>query len=175
METLILTQGYLPHRIVDWKKAVTLLFDQKVEVVQEYEQEIRSPSIALKMPAVVRLLHGVRHHVKGVKFSRVNVLARDGFTCQYCGVRAHARELTFDHVVPRAQGGRTTWENIATACTRCNEKKGPRTPEQAGMKLRSVPSRPRHVPLIHLHTKLGFRVPDAWKDWVWWKSEPTSE
>lgn len=165
--TLVLTQGYVPHRIVSWQRAVTMLFDDKVEVVQAYDDQlIRSPSLTIEMPAVVRLLGGVRHRQKGVKFSRNNVLARDGWQCQYCGRRAPPEELTFDHVVPRAQGGRTYWENIVTACLACNGQKGARTPTEARMALRQRPHRPRDLPLLHLHVRLGWRVPDAWKSWI---------
>jgi 5-methylcytosine-specific restriction endonuclease McrA len=170
--TLVLTQGYVPHRIVSWQKAVTMLFDDKVEVVQAYDDQlIRSPSLTIEMPAVVRLLKGVRQRQKGVKFSRSNVLARDAWQCQYCGDKAPLKELTFDHVIPRAQGGRTFWENIVTACIRCNEKKGARTPAEARMTLRQKPHRPRELPLLHLHLQLGWRVPDAWKSWVWTENE----
>lgn len=166
--TLVLTQGYVPHRIVTWQKAVTLLFDDKVEVVQSYDDRpIRSPSLTIPMPAVVRLLQNVRVRQRGVKFSRSNVLARDGWQCQYCGDKAPLKELTFDHVIPRAQGGRTFWENIVTACVRCNERKGARTPAEARMPLRKKPHRPPALPLLHLHVQLGMRVPDAWKSWVW--------
>jgi 5-methylcytosine-specific restriction endonuclease McrA len=115
----------------------------------------------------------VRAPKKGAKFSRANVLARDAYTCQYCGRTAASRELTFDHVLPRAQGGRTTWENIVAACARCNEKKGCRTPAQAGMTLRRKPYRPRDLPILHVHAELGSGIPDPWKSWVW-THEPMS-
>ncbi len=101
METLILTQGYLPHRIVGWQKAITMLVIGKVEVVETYDEVIRSVSLSLRMPAVVRLTRRVRHHDPKVRFSRINVLTRDGFRCQYCGETRLARDLTLDHVVPR--------------------------------------------------------------------------
>ncbi|MCZ2109143.1 MAG: hypothetical protein LC118_06205 [Dehalococcoidia bacterium] len=84
--TLVLDQGYQPHRIVSWQRAVHMIFDGKVEVVSEYDDEIRSISITIKMPAVVRLLSRVRGRKQMVKFSRINVATRDGFTCQYCGI-----------------------------------------------------------------------------------------
>lgn len=172
METLVLTRTYEPHRVVPWQRAIVMWFDGKVEVLSEYDEDIRSVSLTIKMPAVVRLVSGVRHPRRGVKFSRANVLARDLFTCQYCGRKAHARDLTFDHVVPRAQGGRTTWENIVTACARCNARKGGRTPEQAKMKLAKAPVRPRELPLVFLKLDLGRGgVPEAWKSWMWWQSE----
>lgn len=170
METLVLTNTYEPHRVVPWQKAITMFFDGKVEVLSEYDEDIRSVSITIKMPAVVRLVRAVRRARRGVRFSRANVLARDGFECQYCGARATSRELTFDHVVPRSQGGNTTWDNIVTACGRCNTRKGGRTPHQAGMSLRKAPARPKDLPTLFY--KLELRgVPEAWKSWVWWQSD----
>lgn len=171
MQTLVLTHTYQPHRVVSWQKAITMLFDGKVEVLSEYDEDIRSVSITVKMPAVVRLVRHVRHAKRGVKFSRANVLARDGFACQYCGRKAAPRELTFDHVVPRSQGGRTSWENIVTACARCNTRKGGRTPEQAGMMLRKAPARPKELPMLVVRFDVGRSVPEAWKSWMWWQSE----
>jgi 5-methylcytosine-specific restriction endonuclease McrA len=164
--TLMLTQSYVPHRIVTWQRAVTMFFDDKVEVLADYGLPLRSPSITIMMPAVVRMLHPLRARRKGVKFSRVNVLCRDGYVCQYCGRSASPRELTFDHVVPRAQGGRTHWENIVTACVRCNSNKGARTPAEARMPLRKPPYRPRELPIAGPQLHLGRGVPDVWKDWI---------
>ncbi len=171
METLILTQGYLPHRIVDWRKAVTMLVIGKVEVVETYDEVIRSVSVSLRMPAVVRLVRSIRYRDPKVRFSRINVLTRDGFRCQYCGTKLPARDLTFDHVVPRSQGGKTSWTNIVTACRRCNADKGNRTPDQAGMKLLSTPVRPKALPLGASRLSTGADLPDAWKSWVWWVNE----
>ncbi len=172
METLVLTHHYQPHRVVPWQKAITMLFDGKVEVLSEYDEDIRSVSLTIKMPAVVRLVRALRGvQRRGVKFSRANVLARDAFACQYCGRKAPPRELTFDHVVPRSQGGRTTWENIVTACRRCNGKKGGRTPDQAKMALMRAPICPKTLPLMHVRFELGRGIPEAWKSWMWWQSE----
>ena len=87
---------------------------------------------------------------RGVKFSRNNVFARDDFRCQYCGARKSARELNYDHVVPRVQGGKTVWENIVASCYDCNGMKRGRTPEQAGMKLLRAPVKPRSLPMTTL-------------------------
>jgi 5-methylcytosine-specific restriction endonuclease McrA len=170
METLILTQGYLPHRIVGWQKAITMLVIGKVEVVETYDEVIRSVSLSLRMPAVVRLTRKVRHHDPKVRFSRINVLTRDGFRCQYCGVKQLARDLTLDHVVPRSQGGAATWTNIVAACRACNGKKANRTPEQAGMKLLSRPVRPKTLPNATWRARDGGALPTAWKPWVLWTS-----
>lgn len=165
--TLVLDQGYQPHRIVSWKRAVIMLFEGKVEVVEEYNEEIRSVSITIKMPAVVRLLNRVRGKKQAVKFSRMNVATRDDFKCQYCGDRLPLSKLTYDHVKPRAHGGRTVWENIVMACYSCNEHKRDRTPEQAGMKLRKAPVKPAWLPAVTLRFDTS-SIPDAWASWVYW-------
>ncbi len=166
--TLMLTPWYLPHKVVTWKDAVTMLFLGKVEVIVSYDEELRSPSITLKTPAVVRLKDGagrnkLGHRREGVKFSRINVYLRDEFTCQYCRVKFPMAKLTYDHVVPRAQGGRTVWENIVTACYECNSKKGNRTPHAAKMPLNKEPRRPKSLP--HHPLMLDIKtVPSEWQD-----------
>jgi len=165
--TLVLDQGYQPHRIVSWQRAVTMLFDGKVEVVEEYDDDIRSISITIKMPAVVRLLHRIRGKKQAVKFSRINVATRDAFTCQYCATKHPLSKLTYDHVVPRAQGGLTRWENIVMACYGCNETKRDRTPEQAGMKLLKKPVKPAYLPVVTMKFSTG-DIPSAWASWMYW-------
>ena len=173
METLVLSAWYEPVARISWQRAVTLLFAGKVEVVDEYEdREVRSVTLAIKMPSVVRFLRGLRAKKKGVKFSRENVYARDTGRCQYCGEKVSRPEATYDHVVPRAQGGRTSWENVATACAPCNLKKGGRTPRQAGMHIEREPIRPtswqlqdhgKSFPPNYLH--------QSWRDYLYWDVE----
>src|SRR5688572_30990497 len=152
--TLLLSQGYEPIKVISWQRAITLLFLGKVEVLEEYDHNVRSVSIVIKIPAVVRLLRAFRRHAKPVKFSRVNIYARDHYRCQYCGRRASISELTYDHVTPRSQGGRTEWTNIVTACHDCNRRKGGRTPSQAGMRLLHEPQQPRWVPAVTIRVSL---------------------
>jgi len=164
-QTLLLSSGYEPLTTIPWQRAISLLTLGKVEVVEEYEKQIRSVSVTLKMPAVVRLVNMFRREKQRIKFSRVNVLARDRWTCQYCGKKFPDRELTYDHVVPRSQGGKTCWENIVTACQDCNAKKGDRTPAQARMQLKSLPVRPAWVPILTVRFERG-RVPKTWESWT---------
>ena len=167
MQTLVLDQGYQPHPVVSWQRAVTMLFDGKVEVVEEYGEDIRSVTITIKMPAVVRLLRAVRSR-RCVKFSRMNVATRDAFRCQYCGEHLPLSRLTYDHVVPRYQGGKTKWENIVMACRGCNATKANRTPAQARMRLLKEPSRPRWLPLVAFRIDPNCTVPDLWANWLYW-------
>jgi 5-methylcytosine-specific restriction endonuclease McrA len=168
--TLLLSQGYEPIKVISWQRAITLLTLGKVEVIEEYNDEIRAVSLVIKIPAVVRLLRAFRRHAKPVKFSRINIYARDGYKCQYCGTKCAISELTYDHVVPRAKGGRTTWENIVTCCYACNYQKGNRTPAEAKMSLRSTPARPEWVPAVTIRVSTR-SVPDAWRDYVYWTGE----
>jgi 5-methylcytosine-specific restriction endonuclease McrA len=168
--TLLLTQGYEPVRVISWQRAISLLTVGKVEVLEEYDGVVRSSTVALRIPSVVRLHRGFRRFRKPTRFSRVNIYARDDYACQYCGAHKRAVELTFDHVVPRSQGGKTTWTNIVTACQRCNLDKGARTPAQAGMVLRRPPFQPRDVPAVTVEVSAR-SVPDAWRDYLYWTGE----
>jgi len=168
--TLVLSQGFEPVRIVPWQRAITLLFLGKVELVEEYDRDIKATSIVIKIPAVVRLLGAFRRHKKPVKFSRINIYGRDNYSCQYCGVKKRLFELTYDHVLPRTQGGKTTWTNIVSCCSDCNRKKGGRTPEQAGMKLLKAPIQPAATPVLVLALNRE-SVPDAWRDYLYWTGE----
>jgi len=169
-QTLMLSQGYEPIKVVSWQRALTLLFLGKVEVIEEYDQDIRSTSLVIKMPAVVRLLRAFKRRKKPIKFSRVNICARDKYRCQYCGTKLDIEKSTYDHVVPRSQGGRTEWTNIVISCSPCNLKKGGRTPSQARMKLRTQPIRPTWVPVMVLRLSRE-NAPDAWRDYLYWTSE----
>jgi len=104
-QTLLLNQGFEPIKVISWQRAITLLFLGKVEVLEEYDHNIRSVTMIIKIPAVVRLLRAFRRHARPVKFSRVNIYARDNYRCQYCGKKAPISDLTYDHVLPRSQGG----------------------------------------------------------------------
>jgi 5-methylcytosine-specific restriction endonuclease McrA len=162
--TLLLTPWMAPHRIVPWQESIHMLYSGKIEVLSEYEEEVSSPSVTIKIPAVARLKNTeLRHFKKGVKFSRINVMTRDNFVCQYCGTRKMMRDLNYDHVVPRRLGGKTVWDNIVTSCYPCNDRKGGRTPEQAGMKLLKRPARPKTLPMTAPLMNMT-KVPDEWID-----------
>ncbi|WP_044241901.1 HNH endonuclease [Chondromyces apiculatus] len=160
--TLMLTPWMVPHQIIPWQDAVTLSFLGKVDVLETYDDEIRSPSLTIRAPAVVRLKRTPGHIKRGVKFSRRNVFVRDDFRCQYCGARKSAHELNYDHVIPRVQGGKTVWENIVTSCYGCNGQKRGRTPEQAGMKLLRLPVKPKWLPQVPVVQLGQRRIPEVW-------------
>lgn len=167
-KTLVLNVGYDPVRVVPWTAAVTMVWLEKADVVSEYDCVIRSQTIEIGMPAVLRLRKRQRK-TGTVRFKRRYVFARDKWTCQYCGQRLPAEDLTYDHVVPRARGGLTRWENIATSCSPCNHRKGDRTPREAGMRLIKVPKKPRWMPsVIARALEAGEDVPAQWIQWVQW-------
>ena len=161
---LLLNATYEPLHILSWKRVIRLLTAGKVEVVEESDREIRSLSVVIRLPSVVRLLRYVHYREPRPKLSRVNVSLRDEFQCQYCGQTYESRALNLDHVLPRAQGGHTTWENVVTCCVPCNTRKGARTPEQARMRLLRQP--PRHDRLDSLVITFGAHLPLGWRNYM---------
>lgn len=160
----MLNASFEPIHIVTWQRAIQLLFQGKVEVIEESEHEVRTVRFTIKVPAVLRLLQYVplRRKKELVRFSRINIFLRDQHICQYCGEYFSRVHLTLDHVIPIVQGGRKCWENIVTACKPCNQQKGGRTPMQAGMQLVRKPKQPNWLPSASL--QLGIvRTPERWK------------
>ncbi|WP_417720028.1 HNH endonuclease [Salipiger sp.] len=160
--------SYYPLSLWPWQEAVKAAFLDRVDIIAEYEEVVRSPSMTLKIPSVVVLKDYVRPR-KRVAFTRFNLFLRDEFRCQYCGSKG---DLTFDHVVPRASGGITSWENVVAACAPCNLRKGSKSLRQASMSLRKTPRQPgaselmntgRKFPPNHLH--------DSWIDYLYWDAE----
>ncbi len=177
MDTLVLSHAYVPVARVAWQRAVTLLWEGKVEVIEEYENRfVRSVTLEFKVPSVIRFLRKIRDRKRAVKFSRENVYARDKGSCQYCSSRVPRAEATYDHVTPRSQGGQTTWENVVIACTPCNQRKGGRTPEQAGMHLRVQPVKPKSLPdTLRLTFLFDKNAPPSWRQffasYAYWNTE----
>lgn len=147
-KTLLLTPYFLPIKILRWEDAIKMRYEGTADVVVEYDEVVSSPSVRWQIPAVIRLRRMPKPNRRGVKFSRANVYQRDAYTCQYCGHRKPERELSFDHVVPRASGGRTVWENIVTACRPCNTRKANSTCDESGMWPIRQPRRPLSLPLM---------------------------
>lgn len=166
-QTLLLNVTYEPIKIISWQRAMTLFYQNKVEILRTHDREARSVKFSFKLPAVVRLLWyaKIRQQSDFVPFTRSNIYARDEYTCQYCYEQFPDDDLTFDHVIPSSQGGTKVWENIVTCCVQCNRKKGGNTPQEAGMTLLKQPKRPSSQ-FIKLSLG-GRRVPEAWKDFYW--------
>jgi 5-methylcytosine-specific restriction endonuclease McrA len=146
-KVLILNQNYEPMSIINVRKAIVLLYLGKAELIEANDSlRVRSVSVTMPFPSIVRLGVYIRVPYKKIILSRKNILRRDAHKCQYCG--RSDLTLTVDHVIPISRGGEDTWENLVCACVTCNNKKGDRTPEEALMPLRRKPMRPNHVTFI---------------------------
>lgn len=176
---LVLNRHYQPIHVTSVRRAFVLLYMDVARVIDDQhrifdfaswaalgaacddEDVVRTASRVLRVPRVILLQLYDRIPTSRVRFSRLNIYARDDNTCQYCNQKLPRASLNLDHVLPRAQGGRTTWENVVCCCVPCNLKKGARTPAQAGMLLRRPPERPKWTPV--------FRAPNgkvAHREWL---------
>ena len=160
--------SYYPLSLWAWQDSVKAVFLERVNILSHYDKVIRSPSFEMQLPSVVCL----KSYVKTANypaFTRFNVFLRDRFRCQYCG---SPDDLTFDHVVPRARGGQTTWENVVTACSPCNLRKGAKSVREAHMHLAQEPFMPS---VQQLHTNGRLFPPnylhESWMDYLYWDSE----
>ena len=162
--------SYFPLSLWSWQDSLKAVFLDRVEVVAEYDRVVRSASFEMRLPSVVSLKQFISH-ARSPAFTRFNVFLRDRFACQYCGSTVR-EQLTFDHVIPRSKGGRTTWENIVAACSPCNIRKGGRMPREAKMHPARTPARPtmyelndrgRSFPPHYLH--------ESWQDYLYWDTE----
>ena len=142
---LVLNGNFEPLNICSIQRGMTLIFLNKAEVLRYSDARVRSAEDSFAIPSVLRLHEVVRRPMPELKISRKSVLARDGYTCVYCGSR---ETLTIDHVFPRHRGGENTWENVVCSCLKCNNKKGNRTPSECGMRLPHPPRKPRYIPYI---------------------------
>lgn len=160
---LVLNATYEPLSVVPLRRAVLLLLKEKAEIVEAAQAWLRSERSQLPVPLVIRLVCYVRLPRRlSLPISRRTVLARDHYTCQYCGEQPGRTQLTIDHVIPRSRGGETCWENVVTACGPCNRRKGSRTPDEAHMPVRHTPRRPRYLALTVLEGGPGHDVWDKY-------------
>jgi len=195
---LVLNKFFMAVHVISARRAFCLLFKDLAEVVtiddgqyasfdfaswrevsearlhfkEPDDEYVRTVHFELQVPRIIRLLAYDRLPRQKIKFNRRNIFARDGNRCQYCGRRFATSELSLDHVVPRIQGGRASWENIVCACLRCNVRKGGRTPAQAGIRLIREPVEPKTSPALRL--KLSHRKYRSWKaflDAAYWSVE----
>jgi 5-methylcytosine-specific restriction endonuclease McrA len=166
---LVLNSSYEPIKIVNWKRAILLFLADKIEVLDCHPNAvIHSVMESYSLPSVVRIRSFVRLRRRSrahYSFSRQHIFMRDEYQCQYCLHTFSPRDLTLDHVMPVTRGGQKTWENLVCCCVGCNQKKGSKTPEEAGMNLMKVPRKPRH-PLIPELLHLRKRLPDSWRPYI---------
>ena len=162
MKTLKLDSTYRPIGVIDCVEALVMCIVGKATAVEEYEEQISSPSVTFNLPSVIVLKTVVKFINRGVTASRKNIFWRDNGQCQYCGIIEPPKDMTIDHIVPRSRGGENTWTNLVTCCKKCNQKKGNRTPEEAGMKLRKKPVKPRTSLLRYTN-----EIVPIWNIYLW--------
>ncbi len=178
---LVLNKSYFPIHITTLRRAFCMLYQGIAKAIDDeyktfdfhswselsvaaHDETIGLVGRVMRVPRVIVLATYDHLPKRSVKFSRLNILLRDKHTCQYCSKRLSRTGLNLDHVIPRAQGGLTTWENVVTSCHECNRKKGGRTPQEAGMKLIHKPFRPASVPFVEIsHHSVRY---DAWKPFI---------
>ncbi len=160
--------SYYPLSLWPWQDAVKAAWLDRVDIVAEYDDVARSPSMEIRIPSVVVLKDFVKPQRK-VAFTRFNLFLRDEFACQYCGATG---DLTFDHVVPRASGGVTSWENVVAACSKCNLSKGSKSLKRSGLSLRKPPRQPAAEQLRNMGRKFPPNwLHDSWLDFLYWDAE----
>lgn len=140
--TLVLNADYSPIGICGFQKAFLLTYLEKAEILAKDEQPLRTVNKEFVLPSVIKLKEYANIPYKGVVLSRQNIFKRDDFTCQYCGKH---KDLTLDHLIPRSKGGKSNWDNLVTACKRCNALKGHASPQACGLKLARQPFKPSYV------------------------------
>jgi len=173
---LVLNRSYLPIHVTTVRRAFSLIYQESAVAVNgQYEtfdfeawccvdtggeEGVGTTAGRIPVPRVIVLRSYDRVPRRHVRYSRLNIFARDDYTCQYCGSRPHRSGLNLDHVIPRALGGRTTWENVVCCCIECNRRKGGRTPAQARLLLNRRPAKPRWTPML---THIGSRI--RYEEW----------
>lgn len=169
--------SYVPLSLWPWQEVVKAVFLDRVNIVATYDVGVRSPGTFFPLPSVVSLKRYQPPGRRAAAFTRFNVFLRDLFECQYCGRRMPTADLTFDHVVPRCRGGRTNWENVATACVRCNHAKGRfLVSEIPGLRLRRKPVEPTQFQLQNHARRFPPRnLHETWRDYVYWSQAMDSE
>jgi len=160
--------SYYPLSLWSWQDAIKAVFLDRVNIVSEYELAVRSPSFEMRLPSVVSLKTYIKPS-RHPAFTRFNVFLRDRFECQYCGTR---EDLTFDHLVPKSRGGQTKWDNVVTACARCNLRKGNKGCREIGLWPRQIPFMPT-VSDLHRNGRLfpPNYLHDSWMDYLYWDVE----
>ena len=160
-KVLVLNASYEPLNITSWRRAIVLLLKGKAERLEHNGRVIYAD---FPLPTVIRLRHYITVPYKEIPLTRKNILHRDGHSCQYCGYTGE--DLTLDHVIPRSRGGGDTWDNMVTACVRCNVRKGNRTPDEADMPLYIPPRRPYSSLYFEVAKHLKNGTHEEWKKYV---------
>lgn len=166
LPVLVLNASYEAINVCNLRRALKMVFKGTAMTEEVSESVVRSPSAIVEVPHVIRLVNYVHVPRSVVKFSRKNVLARDQHTCQYCHREYTASLLTLDHVIPISKGGKTTWENVVTACKRCNNRKGSQMLQDTNLKLKRIPKTPSILTYLQLNRHFRGYHP-SWKKYLY--------
>lgn len=170
-DTLVLNSNYMPLNTINWKIAIALVYKGTCRVEAEYEDwVVHSANESWNVPSVI-VTNEIKKFRPDVAFSRKNVYIRDRFRCQYCTKKFSRKFLTFDHVIPKSRGGKTTWENIVTCCQKCNAKKADKTPAEARFKLMKEPVKPPHIHFVMYKVSKNRDRLEQWKDFIFWHAD----
>ena len=162
---LVLNRSYEPLHICSGRRAITMILCGRAEAVEENGLRVRSYTLSLLLPSVIRLQRYIHLPRRGeVAFSKRNVSRRDNHTCQYCG--RQGKGLTIDHVIPRSRGGDTSWENVVAACQSCNSRKGNRTPAESGFRLIRRPHRPYFLFHQYVASTVQASTLESWEKYI---------
>jgi len=160
-KVLVLNQDYRALTICSVQRAFLLTYLKKSELIESFDKQfLRTVTRSYHVPSIIRLYRYVNLPYKGVMLSRQNIYRRDGHKCQYCGSRSN---LTLDHVIPLSKSGNTSWENLVTACKKCNAKKGDFTPKESGMNLLQKPYKPSYIMFLKNYTGT---IDERWKSYL---------
>lgn len=152
---LVLNSTYEPINLCNVKRAVVLVFKGTAIVLEKNHHKIHTTKISIDVPSVIKLRSFIKIPFKKVELTRKNILIRDKYICQYCGLDFPPNELTIDHIIPKAKGGLTRWDNVVACCKQCNNKKGKMTSWEAGMTLIRKPSAPNYIYFLHIIRHIG--------------------
>jgi 5-methylcytosine-specific restriction endonuclease McrA len=161
---LVLNQNYEPLNVCNMRRAMGLVFHEKAEILEVYQQPLATATRSFDAPSVIRLIYMIKRPRPRVKLTRREVFIRDDYTCQYCGIRTG--DLTIDHIIPRSRGGQHTWENLVSACKPCNHRKGGKTLVESRMRLRTEPHEPRAGLYYTIQRRLNATVHDNWGKFI---------
>ena len=165
-KVLVLNQSYEPLMVIGAKRAIILLLSDKSECIANYSDIIRSQSLSINLPSVIRINKYIHFFRNEVILNRINILKRDNFICQYCSKKSNS--MTIDHIIPKNKGGRDHWDNLVAACSKCNTKKGNNLLESIEMKLLKNPKKPNYLFYFKQYINVGAQ--DSWKEYLYMKN-----
>jgi 5-methylcytosine-specific restriction endonuclease McrA len=164
IKTLKLDSSFRPVEIINSVEALVMCILGKARAIESHTKKIRTITDSFLLPSVIVLNRYIKFRFSYVACNRTNLFFRDQSECQYCGKEQDGKLMTIDHILPKSRGGKNTWENLVVACKKCNQRKGNKTPLEAGMKLRRIPKRPKNT--LMQRTKKE-QINPQWSNYLW--------